>query len=605
MSIKTKRLLSRAKKLYKNGNFVEAESTYLEVLKLAPNNKDAKNAIIAIKNKKNIVPIPQSELQSAVSLVTNGKIQEALQIVEPLIEKYPNESILFNIRGVCNKANNQFNNAINDFNHAVSIKPDYAEAFYNLGVTFREKGDSDRAIDAYKAALKCNNNYANAHNNLGQIFLVKGELDFAVDHLEWAVALSPEFAEAHNNLGTTYLELNKIHDAIKAYKKALEFNPNYAVALNNLGISYQRIGEFDLAIENFEKAIVLNPGYATAHHNLSGVKTYKKNDVQFVQMRSLIANKELSHQDRIFLSFALAKAYEDLGNHEKFFRMLDEGNRLRKNNSDYSISKSENHNKTTMQFFNKKSINKYKKVSYESNSTRPIFIVGMPRSGTSLVEQIISSHHDVYGAGELKNLSSLIIPIMQEGLVNEKYNLSSKEFSSIRNNYLDSLSKISKSEKIITDKWPLNFRNIGFIFSALPEAKIVHVKRDARATCFSIYKHYFSGQGNGWAYNFDDLAKFYELYVDLMDYWKKLYPGKIYDLSYEELTNSQETETRKLLDYCELEWDQNCLNFHENKRDVKTASAIQVRKKMYQGSSENWKKYEEYLKPLVNSLKDY
>ena len=194
---------------------------------------------------------------------------------------------------------------------------------------------------------------------------------------------------------------------------------------------------------------------------------------------------------------------------------------------------------------------------------------------------------------------------MQEGLVNEKYNLSSKEFSSIRNNYLDSLSKISKSEKIITVKWPLNFRNIGFIFSALPEAKIVHVKRDARATCFSIYKHYFSGQGNGWAYDFDDLAKFYELYVDLMDYWKKLYPGKIYDLSYEELTNSQETETRKLLDYCELEWDQNCLNFHENKRDVKTASAIQVRKKMYQGSSENWKKYEEYLKPLVNSLKDY
>ncbi len=605
MTIKTERLLARAKKLFSKGDFDKSESIYLEILKLSPNNKDAKNAIAALKNKKNQTPLLHTDLQSAVSFATSGKIKEALEIIEPLIDKHSNESILFNIRGVCNKANNDYESAVKDFNQAASLKPDYAEAYYNLGVTFREMGNSDSAIIAYQKALNCNNHYANAHNNLGQIFLVKGEFDSAVDHLEWAVALNPEFSEAHNNLGSTYLELNKNDDAIKSYKKALEFNPNYAIASNNLGISYQRVGKVDLAIENFENAIALSPGYATAHHNLSGVKTYKPKDLQVIQMKSLLSSKQLSKQDRIFLSFALAKANEDLGNHKEFFRLLDEGNRLRKNNSDYSINKSENHNKITKQFFTQKSINKQNKISYDNTSIRPIFIVGMPRSGTSLVEQIISNHNEVFGAGELNNLTSLIIPIIQERLVNKKYNLSSDEFSSIRQNYLDSLSKINSTEKIITDKWPLNFRNIGFIFSALPEARVVHVKRDARATCFSIYKHYFSGQGNGWAYNFDDLAKFYGLYVDLMSYWQKLYPGQIYDLSYEELTNNQEKETRKLLDYCDLDWDQNCLNFHENKRDVKTASSLQVRKKMYQGSSEAWKNYEDYLKPLVKSIREY
>ena len=252
MTIKTERLLSRAKKLFTKGNFAEAESIYLEVLKLAPNNKDAKNAIFALKNNKNIVPIPQSELQSAVSFVTNGNISEALKIVEPLIKNYPNESILYNIRGVCSKAKNEFKDAVNDFNQAVLIKPDYAEAYYNLGVTLREMGDSQNAIKAYQEALKHNNHYPKAHNNLGQVFLVMGNLDSAIDHLEWAVALQPEFADAHNNLGSAYLGNNRVSDAIESYKKAVALNPNFSISFNNLGIGYQRLGEEILAAKNFE-----------------------------------------------------------------------------------------------------------------------------------------------------------------------------------------------------------------------------------------------------------------------------------------------------------------------------------------------------------------
>ena len=160
-------------------------------------------------------------------------------------------------------------------------------------------------------------------------------------------------------------------------------------------------------------------------------------------------------------------------------------------------------------------------------------------------------------------------------------------------------------EKIITDKSPLNFEYIGFIFSAFPEAKIVHLRRDPRAVCWSIYKHYFSDRGNGWAYNLDDLVSFYDLYSDLMVFWHELFPNKIYDICYEDLTNNQFEETQKLLDYCDLEWDENCLNFHKNKRAVETASATQVRKKIYQGSSDAWKKYKQYLSPLIKGLDKY
>jgi hypothetical protein len=154
----------------------------------------------------------------------------------------------------------------------------------------------------------------------------------------------------------------------------------------------------------------------------------------------------------------------------------------------------------------------------------------------------------------------------------------------------------------MTDKWPLNFQYIGFILSAFPEAKIIHLKRDARATCWSNYKHNFSDIGNGWAYNLKDLAGFYSLYSELMTFWHELFPNKIYDISYESLTTNQEEETRKLLEYCELQWDDNCLNFHNSKRAVKTASALQVRQKMYQGSSEAWKKHKAHLQPLINDL---
>ncbi len=552
------------------------------------------------ENNNEEILLLKKEVNYAVKLLKNGQINEALKIVEALIKKSPNVPLLYNIRGVCYQTIRELGNAIDDFSQATILKSDYAEAYCNLGVTYQEKGDLVSAVNAYKNAIDNDNNYPTAHNNLGKIFLASGEIDSSIEHLECAITLKSDFADAHNNLGSAFLRINKLNDAIKSYKKAIALKPDFAVANNNLGIAYLRTGDPKLASKFFENAITITPGYATAHHNLSGVKVYKEKDKQVSLIESLLIENNLSQKERIYLNFALAKAYEDLGNHEELFKHLNEGNRIRKKEMSNSIADSEEHNELIKLFFNSNNI----KLTYrDSLPIRPIFIVGMPRSGTSLVEQIISSHHEVYGAGEVNNFHNIIMPIIEKHAVNENYNLKNDEFALIRKQYSNSLERFYANEKVITDKWILNFKTIGFILSAFPESKIVHLKRDARATCWSIYKHYFSDEGNRWAYDYQDLARFYKSYLGLMDYWHNLFPGKIYDISYEDLTSNQEKETRNLLKYCDLDWDENCLNFYTNTRAVKTASAVQVRNKMYQGSSDVWRQYSEHLKPLLDALK--
>jgi hypothetical protein len=295
---------------------------------------------------------------------------------------------------------------------------------------------------------------------------------------------------------------------------------------------------------------------------------------------------------------------------------LHEANRLQKQELSYSFDKQQKFITIIKEIFNKNPPNIEQYLSTEPSTIQPIFIVGMPRSGSTLVEQIMSSHHVVHGAGELYDLTKIIGRIVSDNLTqgsdiastsigdkkinfSNAYSIPETAFLSIRKQYLDVLVNLNVPESVITDKFLLNFFNIGFILTAFPEAKIVHIKRDARATCWSIYRIYME---LNFGTDFEHLAEFYGLYADLMDFWHQLFPSKIYDMCYEDLTINQEEETRKLLQYCELDWDENCLNFHKNPRSVKTASSLQVRQKMYQGSSEAWKKHEAYLKPLIKNL---
>ena len=599
MSIKNDRLLSKAKKLVKKGEIKEARKIYLNILEYSPSNKEAKIRLKSTENE-DAAQLSQEQLDYVIQLYSSGQMDKALLSIKELIQDFPNIPLLHNISGACNSALGEIDSAIISFNKAIELKPDYDEAYFNLGVAFHQTGQLGEAINCYERAISIKHAYPTAHNNLGLIALSQGQLDNALKSFEWAVAYSPEYAEAHNSLGAALQELKQFEKAKVSFKKAVALNPKYAQGLHNLAILSEIINLPDEASEYYEKALAVEPNYAEAYRNQSRTKKYKKNDPQIKQMQSIYSNDNLSISDKVHINFALAKVNEDLGNQKDFFKHLDEGSRLRKKQLNYNINETEEFHSSLIRLFSEDQP-KIKQLSLDPLDIRPIFIVGMPRSGTSLVEQIISSHHSVHGAGELNNFKNVVTPALKNYIGNLTNTINEDDLLSIRKNYIKSLMDLNVSEKIITDKMPVNFRMIGLILTAIPEAKIIHLTRNPKATCWSNYKHYFANE-NGFTFDQEDLARFFILYQELMGFWHKSFPNKIHDISYERLTTHQEDETQKLLKYCELDWDNNCLNFHKNTRAVHTASASQVRQKMYQGSSDAWKKYEKFLQPLIMGL---
>jgi Tfp pilus assembly protein PilF len=549
-------------------------------------------------NKKSI--LSREQINSVMTLYSNGHFQKAIKMIKELNTNYPNVPLLFNLIGACYKELGQLEGASKMFENAVNIKPDYSEAHFNLGAMHNALGRKTTAIGCYKKAIELTPNYPDAHNNLGSLLHDLGYLHEALESLEWAIAYRPNFAEALNNLGRVLGDMGRIEKSIDSFKKAISLKPNYANAYFNLSSAFQDLGDIDSCLHSISITLDIAPNWGEAHLLLSRIKKYDKDDLHIFQMLSLLDKNNLTLLDQIAINFALAYAYEQLGDNKKQFKFLNEANKLRKKESGYSFDTDLTRFTKIKETF-KNSFPAVNDSLVKESKIKPIFIIGMPRSGTSLVHQIMDSHKDVFGAGELTVLSPIINQFFREN--NKKNNDLEKSILKIRKKYLEVLLKLNVKEKIIVDKMPLNFRHIGFIISSFPEAKILHMRRDPMATCWSIYKYYFNG--NFYSYNQKDLARYFALYTDLMSFWNNVYPNKILEVCYEDLTTNQEKETRKILEYCELDWDEGCLEFYKNKKAVKTTSSLQVRKKMYQGSSEVWKKYDNYLQPLIKGLKYY
>ena len=594
------------------------------------------------QNIKKLKKPSTDHIQKIINTFSRGQKNDAISKIEELIKDYPLEPLLLNISGSFHHSDGQLNTAIIRFKKAIKLNSNYPEAHYNLGVTLRDLGHTKGAITSYKNALSKKNEYPDAHYNLGNAFFSLEKFDSAIEHFKSAIYFNPKHYQAYNNLGLIYKQLGDdleagknfdkaliikpdyaeatnergvifqnngdLENAIKYFQKSLEINPKLADAHNNIGLTEKELNKTDKAITSFEKALSVDPNFANAYYNLSQFKNYSFSKKQIKNMQSMLKTEDISQSNLIAINFALAAINENLGEHDNFFNYLNEGNRLRKLDLNYSFNTSKKIISIIYKIF-AEGPNSIKNPLQNNNASnkRPIFILGMPRSGTSLVEQILSSHQAVYGGGELSTLMKLCLPLLESKLSNEKYTNthSEKDLILIREKYLDSLNQFNTSEKLISDKTPANFQYIGIILSIFPNAKIIHLKRDPRATCWSIYKSKWSGNGYGFSYNMDDLVSYYGLYSNLMNFWHEQFPGKIYDICYEDLTTNQEDETRNLLEYCELDWDEKCLNFHKNKRAVKTASSIQVREKMYQGSSDAWRKYEAHIKPLINGLAPY
>lgn len=513
-----------------------------------------------------------------------------------LIKKFPNHDFAWKILSIVLKKAGKISESLTASEKLVEITPQDALAHYNLGNTYRELTKFSKAEESYKKAISLKPDLLQAYYNLGIVSKNNYKLEEAEKYYRQAVHLNPNFAEACNNLGTVLDNLSKLDEAEIYYKKAIALKPDFAEAYNNLGTNLEQQGKLNEAQTMYEKAILINPGLTNAHRQLSLIKKFDNYDEHFQQMQKIYLDKNISSEQRCHINFALAKIYEDLENFKKSYQHFSEGNKIKKELLKYNI-------KNDIELFNQIKLNFQKieqntpKIFKNENALKPIFIIGMPRSGTTLVEQIISSHSMVTGLGELPFVLQFGYPVTT-GLLDS----SEESLTKFRNDYLEKLESLRDKNLIITDKMPQNFLYVGLITACFPEAKILHVKRDPAAVCWANYKQWFKSENLGYSYSLEDIVEYYKLYNDLMEFWNKALKNKIYEVDYETLTINQESEIKKLIKYLELNWEESCLSPEKNERNVSTASNIQIRNKIFKGSSQKWKKYKPFLKGALDSL---
>jgi len=441
--------------------------------------------------------------------------------------------------------------------------------------------------------------------NLAQICAQSERRNEADDLWKKALVIDPTFLEAQMNLADSHQLAGDVDKASKVYRRVISDHPYFVIAKYMLGNILKSQGKMQEASDLYQQIMAQQPDYTQAHSTYSGIHRYTdKTDPHLNSMLKLLEKGGLNNDSHIHLSFALAKAYEDIGDYQQAFEYLKSGNELRSLDFAYTIDSDKLLFKNIIQVFSKEAITELQINAETSN--RPIFIVGMPRSGTSLVEKIIASHSDVYGAGELQTMFALGTSRFRgESNTLEYQSLNSyapSTFQSVGKSYLENIATLDNQASHITDKMPFNMMMIGLIKIALPNATIIHCVRDARDTCLSIYKQNFTTGNYRFAYDLKTVAQFHNEYTDLMLHWHESLPGTIYDVSYELLTQNPEAEIKKLLAACDLEFQNNCVDFEKTEFVVKTASAFQVRQPMYTSSVGLWEKYERFLGPMLDEL---
>ena len=602
------------------GKNEEAEKCYRRAIEIKPDFAESYNNI-------------------AIILKYKGNYAEADKYFRRAIELNPNYAEAYNNIGNLLKDTGRNKEAEIYYKLSLKINPKNYKVYNNLGLLCADSQRSDDAEMFYRKAIELNPNYAEAYNNLGNILRNKNQLPVSVKAAETAFDKAAETAfdkTADTSIAGTEFE----SEAEKYFRRAIELNPNYAEAYNNIGNLFNDTGRMEEAKEFYLKALSIKPDFALCHKNLAQIKTFDKNDTQLKTLQNLYENFKYNDNkykddhrgrynnqndnkykkennfsdiiknisDKIYICFALAKANEDLNNIDAAFDLYSEGNMLMKMKLNYNIAQDISLFEDIKSLFTSGSKNTNIKVlNIAPENIMPIMIVGMPRSGTSLVEQIISSHSKVFGGGELDLMDELVKKYYLEskehyasGGAEEISMLIASDYINVINKY-GSIYRLTESgKKYFTDKMPLNFRWLGFILLFNSAVKIIHTVRNRDAVCWSIFKQLFSGTGMGFAYDLKDIYKYYGLYENLMEFWEKMFPNRIYRLDYERLTLNQKEETKKLLDYCGLEWEDGCMEFEKNKRAVRTASFAQVRKKIYKGSSEEWKKFKNRIEGTLS-----
>ena len=532
----------------------------------------------------------------AAKLATEGKLGQAEKICTDIIAANDKFHQAYHLLGQIALKARKAEVAAQMTHKAILVDDSVGVYHRDLAEILCLGGKPKDAMVVIERALKLNLNDPKSHYIAGMSLSALGMRPKSIDAYKKAVELNPKYGLAYNNLGSALENSGNMDSAKAAYAKAVEINENHAEAQNNLAAILLAEGDVDGATKHFEAGIKARPNFIDPHYNLSTIKKYTDDDIHIKQMETIAQNTSSLPMDaRIRLCFALGKAYEDAGKYEQAFDMYSAANKAKRDtfqfNEDRAIETVEKI-KTTFDKPYLKGAKKSKK-----DDPVPIFVVGMPRSGSTLIEQILCSHSEVHGAGEVSFLTQAIqkkCSKFPEGISE----LSDADLAAIGKEYLAQLKALAPDAKRIVDKMPANFHYSGLIAKILPGAHIINTERHPLDSCLSNYARLFN-QTMEFAYNLEELGRYYNRYQDLIKHWHAVLPKKtLLDVHYEEVVADTEKQARALLDFVGLEWQKSCLEFYKNKRTVHTASVAQVRQPIYKSSVKRWEKFGNALDPL-------
>lgn len=507
--------------------------------------------------------------------------------------------------GMLQHETGQSETAIASLKKAIEIQPDFPEAFNNLAKIYREQGRTPEALKAFQKAVKLKPDYAEAHNNMGNIFKDRGDTERAIACYEKAAKAKPDFVQVYVNMGNTLVyDQRRLDQAAKAFEKVRQLMPENEWAIAGLAKVVMRKGDFEGAYQLLKPAVdrgSRNVDVAITFSEVAGRYGEREKAINLM-LRLLEAKICTPDQDR-HLHYNLGDLYDEAGDYDKAFHHYQIANDSRK--LVFNRREFETRLDHLMKVFAKGYGDRLPKAV--NRSVLPVFIVGMPRSGTSLVEQIVSSHSQCYGAGELPYVPRLVARLSQD--TKRVYPLclnamTARNADVLGQGLIANLMRFSKEASRITDKMPQNFLHLGFVSLIVPGARIIHCARDPRDTSLSIFFQNFS-DGHAYAANLSDIGYYYRGYRRLMAHWEKTLESPMMTVVYEDLVADQENMSRRIIDFLDLPWEDACLSFYKARRSVSTASFHQVRQPIYKKSLARWQRYEKFIDPLMAEVGDF
>ena len=598
--------------LFQKGKVAEAEKYFRSVLELSPNNPHALNllGLLCVNTKRaaeaidclsQALEVNAQDHQACANLGLAyqqlGQLTQACHYLQRAAQLAPNPSLLNNLGNVLRESGEPCL-AVKVFDQALSMQPNFAECWSNKAAALRDDDQLELALQTVDRALQLD-------GELPQALCIKAEILMALSHLEpalqnFAQSLARDDMQVAAWLGqaTVLRDLDRQADALLTLESALKKFPCSAEVRYLRGLLYEQVVNVSAAEENYRAAITLKPSMGQAQFQLTQLKGVRCSASDIATLQSVLASAPSSQ--RYHLHFALSRAYEQNGDVKQAWLQLEAGNNLMAQARPYDDALT----KQSLQQFSEVIAARLPDQIAGFEDTRPVFIVGMPRSGTSLLEQILSSHSLVQGLGEVSYGYDLAV--QTEAMTGRRFPqsvaaLASAQFSELGQTYVARFDKAVSSVRIVTDKTPLNFQYLGFLALVLPNAKFIHCHRHPLANCFSIFRLPFA-RSQTYAHSLEGLGCYYRHYWALMQRWKALFPGRIFNMNYEALVADAPTQISQLIDFLGLNFEPELLNFHANKRAVKTLSTSQVRQPIYPGANGNWQPYEPYLSPLKKAL---